>query len=444
MFQLSFRKHLSMPGMLSVLRECFGRIPDPVVSRGITQFDCLMSAFAMFSLKIPSLLQFEELICLSENSEQAENLKSLFGVERVPSDSWMRERLDKVDPRDLRSCFTKTFALLQRGKVLEDWTVFDGRCLIAIDGTGYYSSKKVWCKKCCVKNHRNGSTSHYHNVLAAALIHPEKRKVIPFAPELIRNEYCASKNDYERNAAKRLLDDLHREHPHLKAIIVEDALASNGPHINYLKNKNYRFILVAKPGDHQLLFNYFDASKTKRVWEVRDEKTGTVHRFEWDHELPLNDANFGLKVNMMKYEETDKNGQTKRFSWVTDLPLNRNTVMLVMRAGRRRWAIENETFKALKRQDTYNFEHNYGHGKEHLSDVFTMLKMLAFLVDQVQQHCCALFKRARTYQKRNLNLWNKMQRQFLEYRIRDWRSFYLAMSRRMNKPELTDMFPAGP
>ena len=48
------------------------------------------------------------------------------------------------------------------------------------------------------------------------------------------------------------------------------------------------------------------------------------------------------------------------------------------------------------------------------------------------------------YQKRKLYFWEKMNRLFLEYRIRDWRTFYLAMSRRMNKPELADMFPTGP
>ena len=37
-----------------------------------------------------------------------------------------------------------------------------------------------------------------------------------------------------------------------------------------------------------------------------------------------------------------------------------------------------------------------------------------------------------------------MNRLFLEYRIRDWRTFYLVMSRRMNKPELADMFLTGP
>ena len=95
---------------------------------------------------------------------------------------------------------------------------------------------------------------------------------------------------------------------------------------------------------------------------------------------------------MLKYEETDKRGNTKKFSWVTDLPLGRNTVMPVMRTGRRRWAIENETFNALKARAEYNFEQNYGHGKNHLADVLPTLTMLAFLIDQVQLLCCRLFQ----------------------------------------------------
>ena len=46
--------------------------------------------------------------------------------------------------------------------------------------------------------------------------------------------------------------------------------------------------------------------------------------------LPLNDANFHLKVNMLKYKETNKKGEIKRFSWVTNLPLDRDTVTLIM------------------------------------------------------------------------------------------------------------------
>ena len=440
----SFRKDLSMPGLLREMRECFDRVPDLIVSRGITLSDCLMAGLAMFSLKIPSMLKYDQLVRLDENAVQAKNLKSLFGVKQPPSDTWLRERLDGVDPRSLRRCFKNIFSFLQRGNVLKNWTVFEGHYLIAIDGTGCHSSHKVRCKNCCVKNHRNGKTTYYHQMLGAAIIHPEHKEVLPLAPEPILKEDGADKNDCERNAAKRLVNDLRREHPHLKAIIVEDALASNGPHITHLKNKGFRYILGAKPGDHELLFRWFEASETKKTWKVRDKKTGTVHHYEWDIGLPLNDANFHLKVNMLKYKETNKKGEIKRFSWVTDLPLDRDTVTLIMRAGRRRWAIENETFKALKDRDKYNFEHNYGHGKKNLAVVLPMLAMLSLLIDQTQQHCCSLVQKALKYQKRKLYFWEKMNRLFLEYRIRDWRTFYLAMSRRINKPELADMFPTGP
>ena len=440
----SFRRHLSMPGMLKKMRACFDRIPDPINPRDFTLADCLMSGLAVFSLKMPSLLQFDTQVRGGEDPVQARNLHTLFGVGKPPSDTWMRERLDEVDPRSLRRCFTSLHAALQRGKVLEGWTVLGGHLLISVDGTGHHSSHKVRCRRCCMKTHRDGTKTYYHQALGAAIVHPDMKEVFPLAPEPIRNADGTTKNDCERNAAKRLLDDLRREHPHMKAVIVEDGLASNGPHINLLEEKDFRFILGAKPGDHDLLFSWFEASGTKETWERRDRKTGTVHRFEWDHGLPLNDANFDLKVNMLKYEETDTKGKTQRFSWVTDLPLDRETVMPVMRAARRRWAIENETFQTLKARDAYRFEHNFGHGENHLADVFATLAMLAFLIDQVQQHCCPLFRKAREHQKRILYLWNRMRSLFQTFSIPDWRTFYLAMSGDMKKPELADMLPDGP
>ena len=67
--------------------------------------------------------------------------------------------------------------------------------------------------------------------------------------------------------------------------------------------------------------------------------------------------------------------------------------MQLMRAGRARWKIENETFNTLKNQG-YCFEHNFVHGKKNLSTVFAFLMMLAFLIDQIQQRCCKLFRQA--------------------------------------------------
>ncbi len=294
---------------------------------------------------MPSLLQSGRQVRGGGDPVMARNLRSLFGVGRAPSDTWMRQRLEEVDPRALRRCFRGIHAALQRGKVLEGWTLFGGHPLISVDGTGHHSSHKVSCRSCCVKEHRDGTRTYHHQALGAAIVHPDIGEVLPLAPEPIRKEDGSTKNDCERNAAKRLIGDLRREHPHMKAVIAGDALASNGPHIKLLKEKDFRFIPGAKPGDHGLLFSWFEASDTRQTWERRDRKAGTVQRFEWDHGLPPSDANLHLKVNMPVYGETDRKGEGKRFSWVTDLPLGRDTVMSVMRFGRRRWAIENETFQ---------------------------------------------------------------------------------------------------
>ena len=54
----------------------------------------------------------------------------------------MRERLDDVDPRSLRRCFSKIYAALRRGRALEKWTALDARHLIAVDGTEHHSPRR--------------------------------------------------------------------------------------------------------------------------------------------------------------------------------------------------------------------------------------------------------------------------------------------------------------
>ena len=111
-----------------------------------------------------------------------------------------------------------------------------GRYLLSVDGTGHFSSSKVHCANCCEKRHKDGTTTYYHQSLCAVLVHPQRREVLPVvAPEAIVKSDGRKKNDCERNAAKRLLTELRREHPHLGLVVVEDGLASNGPHIRLLK-----------------------------------------------------------------------------------------------------------------------------------------------------------------------------------------------------------------
>jgi hypothetical protein len=99
------------------------------------------------------------------------------------------------------------------------------------------------------------------------------------------------------------------------------------------------------------------------------------------------------------------------FSWVTDLLLTPESVWAIMRGGRARWKIENETFNTLKNQG-YHLEHNYGHGEKNLSVVLALVMMLAFLVDQVQQLCCPVFQAAWHKLGTKRQLWEEIRHHF--------------------------------
>src|SRR6266852_9541605 len=230
------RKHLSADALFHVVRSGFANIPDPRGEHGDISFtDALMSAFAMFSLKAPSLLAFDK--------ERAEgNLATIYGIERVPCDTHMRERLDPVSPASLRPSFTSVFRQLQRGKVLEEMMFLDGYYLLALDGTGYFSSPTIHCASCLHKVHRNGAITYAHQMLGAALIHPDFREVIPLMPEPIIKQDGTAKNDCERHAAKRFIAKLRQDHPHRKFIITADSLSSHAPHIETLHDHGLHYI----------------------------------------------------------------------------------------------------------------------------------------------------------------------------------------------------------
>ena len=402
------RRDLSADGLLRTLREGFERIPDHRPRPDIPLRDALLSGFALFSLKDPSLLAFDA-------RRREGNLQRLYAVGQVPSDTRMREILDPVDPEQLRPVFNDAFRSLQRGKGLEPLVFHEGCYLLALDGTGYFSSPTVHCPSCLEKVHRDtGAVTYAHQMLGAVIVHPDSREVVPLAPEPIVKQDGTTKNDCERNAAKRLLRKIHQEHPHLNFIVIEDGLASNAPHIRELLNLNMHFLLGVKPGDHAFLFEQliaaYDADRvTVLSWQTPH---GGRCEISFVHQLPLNESNLDLLVNFLQYAEYDADGELlKLFSWVTDLTITPGNALHLTRGGRARWKIENETFNTLKNQG-YQFEHNFGHGNQNLSVVFAMLMMLAFLVDQIQQMCCPLFRAAWKKFGSKRALWDNLRSHF--------------------------------
>ena len=145
------RKHLAADALFHLVRSGFASLPEHRLDATEMSFtDALMSAFAMFSLKSPSLLAFDE-----ERHEG--NLQRLYGIKQVPCDTRMREILDPVDPESLRSQFKSVFRTLQRGKALEELVFIEGHYLLALDGTVYHASQEVHCDSCLERHHRNAT-----------------------------------------------------------------------------------------------------------------------------------------------------------------------------------------------------------------------------------------------------------------------------------------------
>jgi len=421
------RKHLHLPGLLERARSQFKRISDPL--EGKTNYalpDCLMSGLALFGLKYPSLLQFDD---DSHGKERIiHNLKMLYGIDRVPSDTYFRERLDPIEPLELQRVINRIIAQLQRARVLESYRYLVDYYVLSIDDTGYFSSHEIHCESCCVKHHRDGSVTYYHQMLAAVLVHPDRKTVFPFSLEPIVKKDGMSKNDCEHNALKRLLLNVRRAHPHLKLLVTLDGLYADGVIIKLLKELDIRFIITAKPADLKYLYEFYAAAKKV----VLEQKEGlTTHTCHWVNQLPLNDTHADCHVNLLCYDEQvqhPKKARIKqqRFSWITDLELTEKTVIAIMRGGRARWKIENETFNTLKNQG-YQFEHNFGHGQEHLSVVLAYLMLTAFLIDQIQEYGCRYFKAALRERKRLTRLWDKMRGLFLYYFVESWADLYTAI-----------------
>lgn len=405
------QQNLTFDEMMRFLDSEFRNLPDHRAGNAVQYelADVLKSAFAMFALKSPSLLDFKKQTVAEES-----NLHNIFRIEgAIPCDNQMRGILDPLDPSLLRPLFHAGFLRLRQAGIIREYQYWQQSLIVSVDGVEHFSSTKVHCPSCITRKHRNGVDSYHHAGLAAVLVHPAQSEVFPLDFEPILRQDGAQKNDCERKAAKRLGEELHECYQDLPILLVEDALYANAPHIEQITSYGWRYVLNVKPDSHKSLFKQFAGRRASgQVKELRlTDEQGVEHYFAWTNDLCLRESATDIKVNFLLYEQTTPDGQVKPFTWITNLLLSARSVEKVMRAGRSRWKIENETFNTLKNQG-YHFEHNYGHGQQHLATVLALLMLLAFLVDQIQQHCSKLFRQLWKGLGTKAKLWASMRHLF--------------------------------
>ena len=437
---------LSGESLLQSIRHRFKLIKDHRdLSRvKIPLSDFLMSGLSIFCLKFPSLLQFEKQM---RERKFASRLAPIFLMDEVPSDTQMRAVLDGVDPESLAPIYKTLFTRVQQSKHLERFRFINGAYLIPVDGTQYFSSREIHCDSCMSKSIKDADGEgvlYYHQMLAGCIVHPDQECVIPLCPEPLRRQDGAEKNDCEQVAMRRFLKRLDADHPRLPVIIVADAIHTIGGLIRELRLSGKGFILGVKPGSHATLFQGIEnwAERGKLNHYLYEEEIGEkikkkrTHRFRYANKILFNYSDLSTAVTFLEYWETtawvDAKGRAQEervhFSWVTDFEINDQNIMQLMRGGRARWKIENETFNTLKNQG-YSFEHNFGHGKKNLSTVFAHLMFLGFLFDQICQLGCKVFQKALKVHGRKKYLWDALRGLFtssynFQYKFPSWTDFF--------------------
>ena len=397
-----------MDNEIQFMREVFSKVEDKRSSNTSHKMsDILMSGLAMFSLKCKSVLGFEQLTEVEKS-----NLFSVYGIEKVCSDTTLREVLDNINPNFLRDLFPKKFQTLRKTGILNDFCYKIGSTeylIVSSDGVQHFSSKKCSCKHCLTKVHQDKSTTYHHNMLCAGLVHPDKREVFLLDVEPVIRQDGHTKNDCELNAAKRLQENMGKSYQkyqkYYNFLFVEDALYANDPHIKALEKNEYSYILNVKPDSHKTLFGYIEGKRQRKQLKTYTfTENGIKHEFEYVNNVLLCNSHPDTRVNFIQYTQTDTKGKKTTFTWITNIKIAENKLVAIMKAGRARWKIENETFNTLKNLG-YHFEHNYGHGKDHLSTMFAYLMLMAFYIDQLIQACCHTFIQIEKNIKTKIKLW---------------------------------------
>ena len=398
-----------LDSLLGSLRGCLDRFPDK--RRGInTTYDMAdigTAAFSVFFMQCPSFLAHQRQL---EEGHGRSNCASLFGITKIPSDNHIRDMLDPASPALLHPVFAETIDQLRRiDGGLDTFRRLDGRVLIALDGSEYHCSRKVHCPHCSTRIRGKSETEYFHSMLAATLVAPGHNKVIPLEPEFIVPQDGAEKQDCENMAAKRWLATHGLRYATLDPVYLGDDLFSRQPLCQAVLDAGGHFIFVCKPSSHPLIQEYLTGIDLPVIEQtVKRGKQCFIHRYRWLQGVPLRDGKDALMVNWFEIEIINPKGETTyRNSFVTDLPAGPGTVVELAACGRARWKIENETFNVLK-NNGYNLEHNFGHGKKNLATILVSLNLLAFAIHTVCDIGDELWRAARAKLGPRYNFFGKL------------------------------------
>jgi hypothetical protein len=396
---------LSLEAVVRLLSDSFCQIPDQRDPNRVSFLlhDTLISGFACMFFQHRSLLEFQRRMKARRGRS---NLETIFGVNQLPSDSQMRDILDPLSTEPLRRLLPVLFERIRRAGWAEQFKTHlpDGKDAgdyysLPLDGTQYFHSTSLECPACLTKTDHSGQLHYSHSVVAATLVKAGSHKVLPLDVEQVRNTDGQQKQDCELNAAKRLVERFRREHPQMRVIVGGDDLYSHEPFVELLESRRLHYIVVAKPESHKEMFEWVEeidrmGESRRGQWQEGAAVKRRLFEYRLVTQVPLA-ATRKVEVQFVEVWERDVKGKLLYHnSWITDLEVTSANIAVIVRIGRSRWKIENEQFNVQKNQG-YELEHNYGHGRQNLSEVFYLLNLLAYVTHRILELGDRLYQQCR-------------------------------------------------
>ena len=413
-------------GMLNNLESAGGNLSDNRREGFDLKYelaDALKSALSVFFFQHPSMLDFQ---LKMKQKWKRSNLETMMGVREIPSNVQITTLLDGINPDSICRVFSDNLHTVDEYGGLEDFRCLEEGVLLALDGVWYFSSEQIHCPH-CLHVTKGDVTTYYHSTLAGTIVRPGNTAVIPVAPEMITNadNGNSKKQDCERNAAKRWLIKHADEYKWLSPTLLGDDLYSNYPFCKEVLVSGYSFIFTCKDDSHPWLAetvqNSFLEETTKREWNGRHHLTYTCR---WLNGVEIRDNKQTLPVNYLSLSVWNEKLNKRTFynTWITNKTITKDNAFHLAACGRSRWKIENEHNNVLKNHG-YNLEHNFGHGKNHASEMYCLLNLLAFQMHSLLDANDEDYQKARSYAGRRDEFFNELRVLMRRILFENWQQF---------------------
>jgi hypothetical protein len=375
----------TVAALIKCLRAVFDQLPDVRASSNNQRYamaDAALSAFSVFFTQSPSFLDYQ---IRMQQQQGKNNAQTLFGVHQIPSDNQIRNILDPVEPHTLFALITHIGDELYRNQYLESYRSINNTFLVAVDGTDFFSSHTIHCECCSSAKQKNGDTVYRHIAVTPVLVAPGKEQVVALAPEFVHPQDGHDKQDCELAATGRWLTQWSAHYAAWRITMLGDDLYCHQPFCQRVLQAQMNFCFTCKPDSHPVLYEWVaDFTRTGQIGTLvrtrRTAKKRLTDTYRFLNEVPLRDSDDALLVSWCELITTSEDGTVRyRNAWASSHRIDEHNVELLVKAARARWKIENEGNNTLKTKG-YHFEHNFGHGKQHLANLFATMILLAYLM----------------------------------------------------------------